>query len=39
MGSSHPWAIDHDAAHRFLALLGKDPATTRLRARVGGSTW
>jgi hypothetical protein len=32
MGNSNSWAIDHEAAHRFLALLGKDPATTRLRA-------
>jgi len=32
MGSSNSWAIDHESAHHFLALLGKDPATTRLRA-------
>jgi hypothetical protein len=32
MGSSNTWAIDHESAHRFLALLGKDPTTTRLRA-------
>ena len=26
------WSIDGEAARRFLALLGKEPATTRLRA-------
>jgi|694.fasta_scaffold09829_29 hypothetical protein len=32
MNASNSWAIDGDAAHRFLALLGKDPSSTRLRA-------
>ena len=32
MGNSNSWAIDHEAGHHFLVLLGKDPATTRLRA-------
>ncbi|MFN9635892.1 MAG: AAA family ATPase, partial [Synechococcaceae cyanobacterium] len=32
MGNSNSWVIDHESAHHFLVLLGKDPATTRLRA-------